>query len=183
MFCANPQHPMGPGEGRRIPNRTHPTYFANLRASDAESHCDDHGLATTNCETKCQPKWVFSKHSNAFASAAIGSLKCSSHNSRRVMVLPKISFFASWIIEFLTPVPGRFHRPESFRCLTLTRLFGSCCLAHPALPILSLQFPFLDSLTKGVPVRINWRRSPPLKLNVLCVNEDPLRAHLVSSQS
>ena len=41
---------------------------------------------------------------------------------------------------------------------------------------------FVDCLAKGVPVRVDQRRSPPLKLDMFCVSEGPLRAHLVNPQ-
>ena len=66
-------------------------------------------MATANCETKCQPEYAISKHSSAFANAATGSLRCSSHNSRRVLCSAQNIFFASWTIKFLMLVPCPFN--------------------------------------------------------------------------
>ena len=96
-------------------------------------------------------------------------------------------FFASWIITILTPVPGPFQCPQSFRFMTLTRCFSSSRLAHFSVVTLQL-FPFfsfnsfVNCLAESVPVHMDQRQSPPLKLNMLCVDESALHTHLISSQ-
>ena len=163
MMCANAHQPMDPGMARRL--------FAKSSRSQYCRPLQSPRLAT-KLRTTIQHKTGFSKHSSAFAGAAIGSLRCS---SRRVFVLLRIVFFASWIVIFLAPVPGRFHCPKGARCV-LAPVALLISLDNTALPILS--FPsinsFVDCLAEGVPVCVNQRRSPPLK--VLSVDEGPLCA-------
>ena len=95
-------------------------------------------------------------------------------------------FFASWIVTFLTAVPGCFHWSKGFRFLTVTRLFSSCRLARFSVVTTQLFtfFPFnsfVDCFAESVPVCVNQRRSP-LLFFVLCVDEGPLCTHLISSQ-
>ena len=102
-------------------------------------------------------------------------------------VLPEISSLRAGSSNSSLLSQAAFIAPRAFASLTLTRFFGSCRLAKFSVMIVQL-FPFVsfnsldNGLTEGVPVRINWRRSPPLKLNMFCVSEGPLRAHFLSPQ-
>ena len=186
MMCANAQRPMDPGKARRLPSRALPKYFAKSSRPQYCKPLQPPRLETTNYEPKASTKLNFPSIPTLLPRPQFFE-----------MFFPQIQagfcsaqdiFFASWIIKFLTPVPGRFHCPRGFRFLTLSRFFSSI----PPGSFLKVKiqlfpfFPFnsfIDCLAESVPVRINQRRSPPLKLKMLCVNEDPLRTHLSSARN
>ena len=103
----------------------------------------------------------------------IGSLRCSSHSSTLVCFPSQNVNSASCIIELLLPVLCCLHGPKSFLfLLTLTRLFGSCCLAH--LFVVEVQlFPFtpFNSFVLAWQKVINQLRSPSVLLIVFVVLE------------
>ena len=166
--------PTGPGKARRLPKRSHIT----------AGHCSPHDFPL---RANGQPKQGFSRHCNASSKSMIGSLRCSSHKSRRVFVLPKMSFLR---------VGSEFSSPPSLAAVIAQRafafglslgFFGFCCLAHLSavtlqfFPLFSFNF-IVDCLGEAMPVRINQRRPPSSELNVVYVDESPQCLRFVSSQ-
>ena len=94
---------------------------------------------------------------------------------------------SSWVVKFIVSFLCRFHCSKSFCVLTVTRFFVPCCLMQLS-EVTVQRFPFFSftsfvySLTKGVPVRIHQRRSPPLELNMFRINKGSPRTHFLSSQ-
>ena len=158
----------------------------NLYISDAESHCDDKGWQRQTVRPNVNPS-KDSPNIPVPSPVPTGLREVLPTVPGGFFVLPEIYFFASWNIIFHTPVPGRFHCPKAPAFLTFTQLLSSCHLAQFSVIVVQI-FPFVsfdsfvDCLAESVSVCVNQWRSSPLKFNVLCVDEAPLRAHLVSPQ-
>ena len=112
----------------------------------------------------------FSTHFNALSSATIGSLRCSSHSSNRVLFLPRMlslrcgsqkSTPLSWaVFIFRTAFALEF----SFGLLTLAASLLSLWCSY----ISSQSSPsvaFVDRLAKGMPISVYQWRSPSVLFN------------------
>ena len=84
MLCVNTHYPTGPGGAKCPPRSASPTVFAGSLRKPLET------TATTRSRAKIQAWQQFSTHFNVLSGATIGSLMCSSHNSSRVLFLPRM---------------------------------------------------------------------------------------------
>ena len=95
---------------------------------------------------KASTKKGFFKHSNAFARPTIGSLTCSSHKSRRVFVVPRISSLCGLDRNILHTCPRPLSLPKGFSLFDFLSAFellspySFLCSDNTALPILPLLF-------------------------------------------
>ena len=125
-------------------------------------------MLPSHCDEKDWQRHTVKPNANPSKSGLCCVLSTNPSSARNV-------FFVSWMIIVLTPVPGRFHWPQSFSL----GFFSSCCLTHFSVVATQLFpfFPFnsfIDCLAESVPIRINQRRSPTFDLKVVCVDEGPL---------
>ena len=155
-LCAGAHCPTGPSKTRRPPKTALPTSFAKSRYPHNCRALQSKGLSTRHFEQVASLSRG-SPSTNALSKAAIGSLRCSSHNSKCVFVLPKMSSLraGSWYTSSLSVA-----KIQLFQCFSF--------------------YSFVDCLAERMPVHIKQRRPPSVVLNGVHIDEG-LQCSITSS--
>ena len=120
------------------------------------------------------------------SSATIGSLRCCSHSSSRVILLPKMLSLRSRSYKS-SPLSCPLHPPKCSRFLISVWLPYSRCPTHFSVVIVQvLPFAaftsFVDRLAKGMPVSVYQGQSPSFLRNVINIDTGFLGANFLCSQ-
>ena len=171
-----------------FPQRPFPHLLQNLGTLHSCRPLQSKRRSTRRFEPVTNLKNGFSKHFNALSKAIIGSLRCSSHSSSRVLFLPMMLSLRAGSQYSSSLSLAAFIAQRAFAFLALTWLFGSCCTAH--LSVVTVQlFPFfannsfVNCLAEGMPDRINQRRPPSVVLNVVNIAVPTSSARNVNSSA
>ena len=151
-----------------------------LPTSSAKSLWQPSWPPSTQTEDKQGPVWLATFFNIQHAFQAFWRLRQRCHRTKKKVFFPQLGlrvFLASLSDgfgsqNFIIPVLCRFRCPKCLCFLTVARFLA--------------PFPFnvfVNGLTKRVPVRIHQRRSPPLELNMLRVDEGSQRTHTFSPRS
>ena len=105
-MCANARRPMDPGMARRLfAKSSRPQYCRPLQSPRLANQATNHNPAQN---------WIF----QAFQCFCWGRNWVFEMFFQTGFCFVEDCLFASWIVIFLAPVPGRFHCPKGARCVS-----------------------------------------------------------------
>ena len=177
MLCVNTHYPSDPSRAK-CPSRS--AFLTNFGGSQ---HRPLEIASSTRFSGQQTHQPEFSTHFRALSSATIGSMRCSSHSSNRVLFLPRCCpcdldhrnpFSCPGLLSFSKELSLWVFHVASLPCSFL-------CSNRTILPIFSFNT-FVDRPTKGMPISVYQGRTPSLTCNVIDIDTQLLGTHFLRSE-